>query len=200
MKKLMLRLALLIPVSFLIMGNLLISGCSSSQPKKIYYQLPASTITSEVSRIDTNQERQLWVKRVHLVDYLASSGIVYQTGDVTYSDASNHLWASPLEQQLQQILVNQLSAAFPQRLVSDQPIEKNADALDVTITAFHGRYDGRVIIQGYWVLSNQKEAVKRAFNLELKQTKDGYAELVRALATGYHQLTQSIASQIASQG
>ncbi|PHM67234.1 membrane protein [Xenorhabdus stockiae] len=196
MKKLMLRLAFFIPAGFLLIGGMLLSGCSSSQPQKTYYQLPVVTKASEVKRVNVEHEPQLWIKKVSLADYLASPGIVYQTGDVSYVNASNHLWASPLEQQLQQILTTQLSATFPQRLVSDQLLEKNADILNITITAFHGRYDGRVVIQGYWVLSNQKETIKRTFNLELKQTENGYAQLVRTLSMGYNQLIQSIASQI----
>ncbi|MDR0219203.1 MAG: membrane integrity-associated transporter subunit PqiC [Enterobacteriaceae bacterium] len=199
MKKLILRLAFLTSISGLIMGSLLIAGCSSSQPQKTYYQLPISTVNAEVSKIDLSQKHQLWVKRIHLADYLSSSGITYQTGDVSYSNASNHLWASPLEQQLHQILVTQLRSAFPQRLISDQLLEKNADVLDITITAFHGRYDGRAIIQGYWTLSDQKNVITHTFNLELKQTKEGYAELVRTLSKGYSQVIQSIVSQIASQ-
>ncbi|PHM37930.1 membrane integrity-associated transporter subunit PqiC [Xenorhabdus innexi] len=196
MKKLILRLAFFIPVGFLLVGGMLLSGCSSSQPKKTYYQLPIVTKASEIKWVDSAHKPQLWIKKVNLADYLASPGIAYQTGDVSYINASNHLWASPLEQQLQQILTTQLSAAFPQRLVSDQLLEKNADVLEITITAFNGRHDGRVIIQGYWVLSNQKQTINRTFNLELKQTENGYAQLVRTLSTGYNQLIQSITRQI----
>ncbi|CBJ79924.1 conserved hypothetical protein; putative exported protein [Xenorhabdus bovienii str. Jollieti] len=198
MKKLMSRLAFFISVCVFAVSSVFISGCSSSQPQKTYYQLPALTSTSQESRSGVKDERQLWVKGVTLADYLASPGIVYQTGDVIYVNASNHLWASPLEQQLKQVLITELSAAFPQRLIAGQPLEKNADTLDITITAFHGRYDGKVMIQGYWMLFNQGGVIKQPFKLELEQKIDGYAELVRTLATGYSQLAQSIASQIAT--
>ncbi|MDP8727798.1 ABC-type transport auxiliary lipoprotein family protein, partial [Serratia marcescens] len=35
--------------------------------------------------------------------------VVYQTNDVQYVIAQNNLWASPLDQQLQQTLVTNLS-------------------------------------------------------------------------------------------
>ncbi|MDC9588397.1 membrane integrity-associated transporter subunit PqiC [Xenorhabdus sp. XENO-10] len=205
MKKLISRLAFFIPVSVFVVGSLFTSGCGSSQPQKTYYQLPVLTnAVAEKSalqeiKLGAKHEPQLWIKSVNLSDYLAAPGIVYQTGDVSYVNASNHLWASPLQQQLQQALSSELSAAFPNRLVSGQELEKDADALDVTITAFHGRYDGQVLIEGYWILSNSDKVVKRPFNFKLKQEKNGYAELVLTLSKGYSQLAKSIAKQLSLQ-
>ncbi|CAM3677794.1 membrane integrity-associated transporter subunit PqiC [Xenorhabdus thuongxuanensis] len=194
MKKLISKL------SFFMFASVLISGCSSSQPQKTYYQLPVlANLVSQEGKLGAKHERQLWIKRVNLSDYLAAPGIVYQTGEVSYINASNHLWASSLQQQLQQVLISELSAAFPHRLVSQQELEKDADALDITITAFHGRYDGQVVIEGYWILSNPNRVIRRPFSLKLKQEKDGYAELVLALAKGYSQLAKSIASQLSLQ-
>ncbi len=198
MKKLISRLAFFMSVSVFIVGSGLMSGCSSSQPQKTYYQLPvlANLIPSLEDKLGAKHERQLWIKRINLSDYLAAPGIVYQTGEVSYINASNHLWASPLQQQLQQILISELSAAFPHRLVSQQELEKDVDALDITITAFHGRYDGQVLIEGYWTLSNPDRVIRQPFNLNLKQEKDGYSGLVLTLAKGYSQLAKSIARQL----
>ncbi|KLU16241.1 MULTISPECIES: membrane integrity-associated transporter subunit PqiC [Xenorhabdus] len=200
MKKLISKLAFFISASMFIVGSGLIAGCSDSQPQKTYYQLPVlDNLVSQEGKLGAKHERQLWIKRVNLVDYLAAPGIVYQTGEVSYINASNHLWASPLQQQLQQVLISELSAAFPYRLVSQQELEKDADALDITITAFHGRYDGQVLIEGYWILSNPDSVIRRSFSLKLKQEKDGYAELVLTLAKGYSQLGKSIARQLSLQ-
>ncbi len=202
MKKLISRLPFLISIGVLVVGSLLIAGCSRGQPQKIYYQLPVlvdraveKPVTQE-SQLGAKHEPQLWIKSVDLSDYLAAPGIVYQTGKVSYVNASNHLWASPLQQQLQQALIAELSAAFPNRLVADQQLEKEADALNMTITAFHGRYDGQVLIGGYWILSNSDRVIKQPFDMMLKQEKDGYADLVLTLSKGYRQLAQSIARQL----
>ncbi|PHM70192.1 membrane integrity-associated transporter subunit PqiC [Xenorhabdus kozodoii] len=205
MKKLISKLAFFISASVFIVGSGLISGCSSSQPQKTYYQLPvlanpvAQNRVSQEGKRGAKHERPLWIKEVNLSDYLSAPGIVYQTGEVSYINASNHLWASPLQQQLQQLLISELSAAFPHRLVSGRKLEKDADALDITITAFHGRYDGQALIEGYWILSNPESVIKRPFSLKLKQEKDGYAELVLTLAKGYSQLAESIARQLSLQ-
>ncbi|MBD2782091.1 membrane integrity-associated transporter subunit PqiC [Xenorhabdus sp. 42] len=210
MKRLILRLAFFASAGVFAIGSLFISGCSSSsQPQKTYYQLPVLAVSPEKSTLQegatqaenkpvVRHERQLWVKSVNLSDFLAASGIAYQTGKVSYINASNHLWASPLQQQLQQILISELSAELPNRLISGQELEKNAETLDVTVTAFHGRYDGRVLVAGYWILSDSGRVFKQPFHVELKQEKDGYADLVLTLAKGYSQMIRSIAGQISS--
>ncbi|OCQ52076.1 hypothetical protein Ppb6_02706 [Photorhabdus australis subsp. thailandensis] len=174
-----------------------ISACSN-QPEKTYYQLPIVKISPQ-NGAAIQHDRQLWVQRIMLSDYLSSSGVVYQSSDVSYTSAVNHLWASPLEQQLQQVLVAELTMALPQRLVSAQPLVNKPDTLNVIITSFHGRYDGKVILQGYWTLTRQGGIVKQPFNLELEQGEDGYDDLVRTLAKGWSQLAQTIASQLTSQ-
>ena len=171
---------------------LLLSACSSS-PQKTYYQLPALGRRPRQQRRCT---RQLWLEHVSVADYLAQSGVVYQTNDVQYVIAQNNLWASPLDQQLQQTLVTNLSSALPGWVVSSQPMSSDQDVLNVTISGFHGRFDGKAIVRGEWVLNRQGRLIKRPFSLELKQGEDGYDALVRTLAQGWQQEAQAIAAQM----
>ncbi|MBP1128979.1 putative lipoprotein YmbA [Serratia sp. PL17] len=171
---------------------LLLSACSST-PQKTYYQLPALGTPAQVSGGATS--RQLWLEHVSVADYLAQSGVVYQTNDVQYVIAQNNLWASPLDQQLQQTLVTNLSGAMPGWVVSSQPMSSDQDVLNVNVSGFHGRFDGKAIIRGEWVLNHQGQLTKRPFNLELKQGEDGYDALVRTLAQGWQQEAQDIAAQ-----
>ncbi|MFZ1874423.1 MAG: membrane integrity-associated transporter subunit PqiC [Chania sp.] len=173
---------------------LLLSACSST-PSKTYYQLPALGEPTQVS--DAPASRQLWLEHVNVADFLAQSGVVYQTNDVQYVIAQNNLWASPLDQQLQQTLVTNLSGALPGWVVSSQPMSSDQDVLNVTVSGFHGRYDGKAIIRGEWVLSHQGQLIKRPFSLELQQGEDGYDALIRTLAQGWSQEAQVIAAQAA---
>jgi uncharacterized lipoprotein YmbA len=113
---------------------LLLSACSSS-PQKTYYQLPALGAPAVVSSSGAST-RQLWLEHVSVADYLAQSGVVYQTNDVQYVIAQNNLWASPLDQQLQQTLVTNLSSALPGWVVSSQPMSSDQVVLNVTISGF----------------------------------------------------------------
>lgn len=174
---------------------LLLSACSGT-PQKIYYQLPTLGVTAPVSA--GAAPRQLWLEHVTVADYLAQNGVVYQTNDVRYVIGQNNLWASPLDQQLQQALVTNLSDELPGWVVSSQPMNSDQDVLNVTVNGFHGRYDGMVIVRGEWALSHQGKLIKRTFNLQLKQGEDGYDALVRALAQGWLQQAQAIAEQVRS--
>ncbi|MGI8464773.1 membrane integrity-associated transporter subunit PqiC [Pectobacterium punjabense] len=173
---------------------LVLSACSSSNTQKTYYQLPTVVDTSTVQTAMT-QGHSLWVEHVSVADYLVNAGLVYQTNDVQYVIASNNLWASPLDQQLQQALVANLGHKLPGWVVSTQPQGSEQTVLNVSVTGFHGRYDGNVVVRGEWMLTHQGKVLKRPFSVVLPQTEDGYDALVRTLAQGWQQVSQSIAQQ-----
>ncbi|MEX9252973.1 membrane integrity-associated transporter subunit PqiC [Pseudenterobacter timonensis] len=179
----------------LIAGALALTACSSGGDNKSYYQLPMASQTVGQSSM-AQSSRLLWVEQVSVPDYLAGNGVVYQTSDVQYVIASNNLWASPLDQQLRNTLVANLSSQLPGWVVASQPLGTQQDTLNVNVTGFHGRYDGRVIVSGEWLLNHQGQLIKRPFHVELKQQQDGYDEMVKMLAQGWAQEAASIASEI----
>ncbi len=87
---------------------------------KSYYQLPIAQ--SGVQSTASQGNRLLWVEQVSVPDYLAGNGVVYQTSDVQYVIANNNLWASPLDQQLRNTLVANLSARLLGWVVASQPL------------------------------------------------------------------------------
>ncbi|WP_039056322.1 membrane integrity-associated transporter subunit PqiC [Enterobacter sp. Bisph1] len=176
---------------------LLLAGCGSGGDNKSYYQLPSPTQFKGETVAGQNQGgRQLWVEQVSVPDFLAGTGVVYQTSDVQYVIATNNLWASPLDQQLRNTLVAGLSNQLPGWVVASQPLGSEQDTLNVTVTGFHGRYDGSVIISGEWLLKHQGQLIKRPFHIELKQEQDGYDEMVKMLAQGWQQEARQIATEI----
>lgn len=180
---------------------LLMVGCSST-PTTTYYQLPTDSTVSAVTTTADSTQPAIWVEQVSVPDYLAGNGLVYQTSEVKYVIATSNLWGSPLDQQLKQTLVSNLSRAMPGRLVSATPLGDTHDTLDISVSGFHGRYDGRVIVSGAWVLQHQGQITRREFNLALPQQQDGYDALVKTLALGWQQVAQQIAqnSQASSGG
>ncbi|AFJ47567.1 membrane integrity-associated transporter subunit PqiC [Shimwellia blattae] len=174
-----------------------LTACSSTV-KDTWYQLPMSSATQPVAMGEVNQHsRLLWVEQVVIPDYLAGNGVVYQTTDVQYVIAKNNLWASPLDQQLRNTLVANLSAALPGWVVSSQPLGSQQDVLSVNVTGFQGRYDGRVVVSGEWLLKHGGQLTKRPFHIELPQEQDGYDAMVKALASAWRQEAGSIAGAIA---
>ena len=174
---------------------LALSACSST-PQTTMYQLPTGTsaaVPVSQSALRVNSFMPLWVERVAVPDYLAGNGVVYQISDVKYVIAANNLWASPLDQQLQQTLVAHLSNALPGRLITAAPLGEPHDTLNVNVTGFHGRYDGQVIISGSWTLEHNGQLTRQSFNLTLPQQEDGYGAMVRTLAQGWQQEAQRMA-------
>jgi len=179
---------------------LLLSACSSDADKH-YYQLPVVSPSAgsevSVSPVTGMAPRSLWVEPVTVSDYLSGNGIAYQTSDVQYVIAANNLWASPLDQQLQQSLVSNLSQQLPGWLVSGTMTGSNDyDTLSVNVTGFHGRYDGKAVITGSWILQSNNKTLRQPFSLILSQDKDGYADLVRTLSAGWQKEAAQIAQKI----
>ncbi|MCQ4092907.1 membrane integrity-associated transporter subunit PqiC [Erwinia persicina] len=172
---------------------LALSACSSS-PETVYYQLPPAekALVASSKTVST----PVWVERVSVPDYLAGNGVVYQSNDVQYVIAANNQWASPLDQQLQQTLVTNLSSSLPAALISSTPLGQTHDTLNVTVTGFHGRYDGHAIISGEWILEHNGKLQKQPFSLSLPQSEDGYDGLVRTLAKGWQQIAGQVANAI----
>ena len=81
-------------------------------------------------------------------------------------------------------------------MVASQPLGSAQDTLNVTGTEFNGRYDGKVIVSGEWLLNHQGQLIKRPFRLEGVQTQDGYDEMVKVLASVWSQEAASIAQEI----
>ena len=171
----------------------LLAACSTTE-NKTYYQLPITTGT--VQNGASTSQRMLWIEQVSIPDFLAGSGVVYQTSDVQYVIASNNLWASPLDQQLRTSLVSNLSNQLPGWVVSSQPLGSDQDTLNVSVSGFHGRYDGKVVVSGEWLLNHQGQLTKRPFHIELAQQQDGYDAMVKTLAQAWRQEAASIARTI----
>jgi uncharacterized lipoprotein YmbA len=172
----------------------LLSACSSSSDNKTYYQLPLPQ--AGVQSTASQGKHLLWVEQVSIPDYLAGNGVVYQTSDVQYVIANNNLWASPLDQQLRTTLVANLSNQLPGWVVASQPLGSDQDTLNVNVSGFHGRYDGKVIVSGEWLLNHQGQLIKRPFHIEVKQQQDGYDEMVKTLAQAWSQEASAIAQSI----
>ncbi|WP_369788601.1 membrane integrity-associated transporter subunit PqiC [Rouxiella sp. WC2420] len=182
---------------------LFLAACSSDG-KKTYYQLPTVNSSAPTAVVSTGggltptvEQPKLWISQVSVADFLGTSGLVYQTNDVQYVMAANNLWASPLDQQLQQTLQTYLGRSLPGWVISGQQAsDGKQEQLAVNVTGFHGRYDGRALISGTWTLTRDGQVTQHNFNIELKQQKDGYDALVRTLASGWQQEANSIAAQI----
>ncbi|WP_158676339.1 ABC-type transport auxiliary lipoprotein family protein [Candidatus Pantoea edessiphila] len=162
----------------IILITVLLNACSSPT-KKIYYHLPV-----ENNSINFNKKYQqdnkyaIWIQQVSLPDHLADNGLVYQTNDVEYIIINNDLWVNPLVQQLKQTMICNLSKNPPRWFISDLPLLViKKDKLNIIVKKIQGRYDGKAVISGEWILEYRNHIIKHYSNFILAQKQDGYDKL-----------------------
>lgn len=171
---------------------LLLTACSGGA-EPAYYALNLPTAKSVTAAQQTAGER-LVVTRVTLPEYLNDMGIAYQQDDVQVVTANQARWAEALDKQLTQALVMGLSG----RLSGVQVID-GADGrpdiwrLSVEVSGFQGRFDGKAVVAGRWVLQRGDQIHSQPFLRLIPLAEDGYPALVRALRDGWQQEIDELA-------
>ena len=171
---------------------LLLTACSGGA-EPAYYALNLPTAKSVTAAQQTAGER-LVVTRVTLPEYLNDMGIAYQQDDVQVVTANQARWAEALDKQLTQALVLGLSG----RLSGVQVIE-GADGrpdiwrLSIEVSGFQGRFDGKAVVAGRWVLQRGEQIYSQPFLRLIPLAEDGYPALVRALRDGWKQEIDELA-------
>ena len=171
---------------------LLLTACSGGA-EPAYYALNLPTAKSVTAAQQTAGER-LVVTRVTLPEYLNDMGIAYQQDDVQVVTANQARWAEALDKQLTQALVLGLSG----RLSGVQVID-GADGrpdiwrLSVEVSGFQGRFDGKAVVAGRWVLQRGDQVHSQPFLRLIPLAEDGYPALVRALRDGWQQEIDELA-------
>ena len=171
---------------------LLLTACSGGA-EPAYYALNLPTAKSVTAAQQTAGER-LVVTRVTLPEYLNDMGIAYQQDDVQVVTANQARWAEALDKQLTQALVLGLSG----RLSGVQVID-GADGrpdiwrLSVEVSGFQGRFDGKAVVAGRWVLQRGDQIHSQPFLRLIPLAEDGYPALVRALRDGWKQEIDELA-------
>ena len=171
---------------------LLLTACSGGA-EPAYYALNLPTAKSVTAAQQTAGER-LVVTRVTLPEYLNDMGIAYQQNDVQVVTANQARWAEALDKQLTQALVLGLSG----RLSGVQVID-GADGrpdiwrLSVEVSGFQGRFDGKAVVAGRWVLQRGEQIYSQPFQRLIPLAEDGYPALVRALRDGWKQEIDELA-------
>lgn len=165
---------------------LLIVGCSSTVPDKTYYQLESDFGESSVPQ--PRKVTNVIFVQVNVANYLDKQGIVYQTGDLQYITATNNQWLTPLSNQVEQRLVQDLSVLLPNYLVTTQPVNRTAVTLTLFIDSFHGVYTGDAVIKGRWLIADSKnEVITKNFDYTLRLNDDGYLALAKVLSKGWQE-------------
>lgn len=170
----------------------LLTGCSTTQTTQ-YYRLPDSGVVKS-----SNNPNTVFVK-INLVSFLETSSMVYQLDDVTLNYSQQNLWAQTLKEGLSQSLTNKLNrnhnALFS---LPDGNDITDKRTVTITINRFYGRFDGQVVVSGFFQLRNRQQQIVKteSFDYILPQKGDGYAAMVKALDQGLNSIAQSILNNL----
>ncbi|MDR9440978.1 MAG: ABC-type transport auxiliary lipoprotein family protein [Halomonas sp.] len=181
--------------------SLWLAGCVASGPAPSQYTLPADAGRQPGGIAGADAEYRLVVTQPRLARFLDVDGLILQLDDITLNEANHHLWAAPIDLQLERGLRTRLAARLPHTRVmhDDADSRRRAPAvLRLEVDRFHGRFDGRAVVGGQWQLSDEGgELLAMApFNVEVELAQDGYPALVRALGRGWDQVADEIAAEI----
>lgn len=137
---------------------------------------------------------------VKLPDYLNDRHIVYQRDDVTIEAARHNLWAEVPEQAISRRLSTELGQRRS-RYGWTTPLgasSQRGPVLLVVFDQFNGRFDGRAVLSGHWLLHDGSQAgqARQPFRFEVVQRGDGYPALVRALNQGLTELAEDISRKL----
>lgn len=169
-----------------------LAGCSSTVMPTKLYQLPLQV--TQIQTVLSDIKDPIWIDRIYVADFLAQQGIVYQLDEVQYQVANNHQWMTPLANQVQQKLKNDLTLLLPQKKITTQMPSNWSKKLNVEITAFQGTDSGEAKVAGTWILRTQRgQEVILPFSCVKPLDKDGYASLVQTLALCFEQEEASLA-------
>ncbi|MGL5225212.1 MAG: PqiC family protein [Aeromonas sp.] len=184
-------------LTFALLG--LLAGCSSSQPTLHYYTLNAQTPPPAAPPVQP--QHQLVLTPVTLASQLDRVSLVYQLdGQELYFTEYNR-WAGALDDQLNQLTINGLSARLPGWVVRQDNARKGP-VLTILVERFQGSHDGRAVLSGRWRLLSEDGTVLRdvPFSQERVLPADGYNALVGELGAGWQQLLEQIASSVRQSG
>ena len=182
---------------FLSLCLLLLAGCAGGAAPAYYaLNLPADKVAT-ASPVASGP--RLVVSRVVLPEYLNEIGIAFQQDDVQVVTANQARWAEALDKQLTQALVLGLSDRLPVvQVIEGSDGRSDLWRLTVEVSAFQGRYDGKAVVAGRWLLQQGDKVYSQPFQRLLPLTEDGYPALVRALRDGWQQEITSMAEQLSA--
>lgn len=183
---------------FFVALAVLLSACSSA-PTRSLYLLDEAPGAQPAEAVDSSRPA-LVLGQVELAAFLDQSGLVLQTGPQEVTVAAHHRWASPLLDQLRQALLTELAGAVAPVSVFDggQGAPDGSLRLDLTVSAFHGHFDGHARVGGQWRLLDDDGAIIRRGRFAARPALqgDGYTALVNALAAGWRDAATTMARQL----
>lgn len=170
---------------------ILLSACSSSgqAPQMHHYVLD-----DVAERFDDNANLQIAeVSVIAIPDYLNQNALVMMVDNHKLEIAQYHTWADSLNDSIARVVEHEYN-----NLLAASPDTKRCDdchRIAISVERFYPSSDGKVYLSGYYrYQNNDKEVVKRRFNLSGEIQSDGYQGSVAEMRRLLTKLSEEIAT------
>jgi uncharacterized lipoprotein YmbA len=191
----------LIPAAVIAGISLLGSGCAVSSPQTHLYVLHADLHTNIQNPVQPN-DIAVVVATVGIPKQLDRPSIITQTGDNELSFSEFHRWASPLEDNLQQVLIENLAHLLHSDRITPEIHRAPYPAdlrVEIRIISLSGALGQTANLQARWTLSSTAEnklIAAETFREEIDLTGETYLDYVVAHNILQNLLAQDIADTI----
>lgn len=185
-------------------ATLLLAACASTPPAIQRYTLPQLASMQVPASTPLASTVTVQLEPVNMAEYLDSRGLLYQSSDITITEAGGHVWAENIREQLSRALRQELAAMVAPLQVRDAmqmlPIDAKDYLLIVQVERFQGRHDGLAVLSGSWSLRDAAGRLLEThpYLLEKALAQDGYPALVRSLDDAWRELATQIAQGLAN--
>jgi len=177
----------------------MVSSCGSSSKKVRFYRL---TVSPSESNTDTSLIKPKAEVRVtvNLADFLNQTGIVTQLGPNELTSAHYHLWSEPLQQAVQQQMIQLLNQN--QEGILFNALNGTIDStqkyqLFIKFNNFQGSDKGTVLSSGQYRLYHQKNLIiNHTFYFNEPVSGDGYNAVIQQLQQSLVHLSSEIALEL----
>lgn len=171
-------------------------GCASSDNTLQYYLLHSTSASSNLNSV--NNHNELLLKKIVLPEYLKQRGLVYQTSETNIHIATDHLWAEPIEQGIEQTLKQAFQTNGIRLLTSHVGSQTAHNQLILRIDDFIATWQGDVILRGQYELINTRDnaPITREFYIILPLEKDGFSSSVIVMRHAITQLAEQISKAL----
>lgn len=181
----------LVPLIALALG-----ACSATTPAIHFYSLSQGS-SSHVNNSVVPQ-RELQLAPLTLSDQIDSVNLVYELPGHELQLAEQNRWAGTLDNQLEQLTLEGLSARLPGWVIREEG--GKGPRLSLRVQQFAGRYDGKALVTVRWRLIGEdgKVLLDKLFQSERPLPTDGYNALVGELASSWSALLDDVAKGVSA--
>jgi uncharacterized lipoprotein YmbA len=180
----------------LLIITIILSGCIGSSPQSQFYML--KNISKESI---SKKQLQIAVEPVKIPTYLDKPQIVsFKKDSFQLNMSETNRWAEPLNEQIQRVIIADLSTLLPKSLVRNKTFsqEKYDYIVYVDIQQLDVTFNQDIKLSVWWSLLDKKGIViyKTQTILSEKLSSDSYDNLVALESHLIAQLSKKIAEEI----